>query len=61
MSSEEAIMKENSSGTRLRYFNLNIKILQKFQNIHLRIIVNAPWHVINDTLRHDLNAPNVRD
>jgi len=30
-------------------------------NMVLRIIVNAPWYVTNDTLHHDLNVPYVRD
>jgi len=35
--------------------NSNIEILQRFQNIIHRIIVDAPWYVTNDTLHHDLN------
>jgi len=38
-----------------------MEILQRFQNEYLRIIVDAPWYVINDTLHHDLNVPYVRD
>jgi len=41
--------------------NSNIEILQRFQTKYLRIIVNASWYVINDTLHHDLNVPYVRD
>jgi len=41
--------------------NSNIKILQRFQNKYLRIIVNALWYVTNDSLYHDLNVPYVRD
>jgi len=41
--------------------NSNIEILQIFQNIILRIIVDAPWYVTNDTLHHDLNMQYVRD
>jgi len=37
------------------------EILERFQNGYLRIIVNASWYVTNDTLRHDLNVPHVRD
>jgi len=48
-------------GVQLWVSNSNIKILQRFQNKYLRIIVNAPWYVINDTLHHDLNVPYVRD
>jgi len=35
--------------------NSNIEIPQKFQNEYLRIIVNAPRYITNDTLCHDLN------
>jgi len=41
--------------------NSNIEILQRFQNKILRIIVDAPWYVTNDTLHQDLNVPYVRD
>jgi len=41
--------------------NSNIEIIQRFQNKYLRIIVDASWYVINDTLYHDLNVPYVRD
>jgi len=36
-------------------------LLQRSQNKYLRIIINARWRVINDTLRHNLNVPYVRD
>jgi len=38
----------------------NMEIIQRLPNKYLRIIVNAFWY-INDTLRHDLNVPYVRD
>jgi len=38
-----------------------MEIIQRFRNKYLRIIVNAPWYVTNDTLHHDLNVPYVRD
>jgi len=41
--------------------NSNIEILQRFQNKFLRIIVDAPCYVTNDTLHHDFNVPYVRD
>jgi len=41
--------------------NLNIEIPQRFQNKYLRIIVNALWYVINDTLHHHFNVLYVRD
>jgi len=37
----------------------NVEIIQRFQNKYLRIIVNAPWYVTNDTLHHDLNVPAI--
>jgi len=41
--------------------NSNIDIIQRFQNKYLRIIVNAPCYVTNDTLHQDLNVSYVRD
>jgi len=41
--------------------NSNIETIQRFQNKHLRIIVDASWYVTNDVLHHDLNVPYVRD
>jgi len=41
--------------------NSNVEIIQRFQNKYLGIIVDAPWYVTNDTLRHDLNVPYVGD
>jgi len=41
--------------------NSNIEILQRFQNKILRIIIDAPWYIINDTLHQNLNVPYVRD
>jgi len=38
--------------------NSNIKILQRFQNKILRIIVDAPC---TETLHYDLNVPYVKD
>jgi len=38
-----------------------MEIIQRFRNKHLRIIVNAPWYVTNDTPHHDLNVPYVRN
>jgi len=35
-----------------------VEILPRFRNKYLRIIVNAPWYVTNDILRHDLNVRN---
>jgi len=40
---------------------MQTEILQRFQNGYLRIIINAPWYIINDTLHHDLNVTYVRD
>ena len=41
--------------------NSNIEILQRFQSKILRIIVDAPWYVTNETLHHDLKVPYVKD
>jgi len=39
-----------------------MEIVQRFRNEYLRIIVNAPWYVTNDTLHdHDLNAHHASD
>jgi hypothetical protein len=38
----------------------NIKILQRFQNKVLRIIVNAPRYVPNTLLHTDLQIPTVK-
>jgi len=38
-----------------------VEILERFQKKYLKIIVNAPWHVTNDILHHDLNVSYVRD
>jgi len=38
-----------------------MEIIQRFQNEYLRIIVNAPCYVSNDTLHHDLNVSYVTD
>jgi len=57
----EAILKSIwTYGVQLWSTNSNIKIIQRFQNKYLRIIVNAPWYV-NDTLHHDLNVSYVKD
>ena len=39
----------------------NVEILQRFQSKVLRIIVDAPWYVTNDTLHRDLRIPTVRE
>ena len=38
----------------------NIEILQRFQNKILRMIVNAPWYVSNQTIQRDLNIRTVK-
>jgi len=48
-------------GIQLWVSNSNIEILERFRNRYLKIIINAPWYVTNDTLHHDLNVPYVRD
>jgi len=58
-------MKENRAKLRScsvqLWDNSNIEIIQRFRNEYLRIIVNAPCYVSNDTLHHDLSVPYVRD
>jgi uncharacterized protein with von Willebrand factor type A (vWA) domain len=39
----------------------NIEILERFQSKALRIIVDAPWHVLNNHIRRDLQMPSVKE
>jgi hypothetical protein len=39
----------------------NIEILKCFQSKTLRIIMDAPWYVLNETVRKDLQIPTVKD
>lgn len=39
----------------------NIEIIQRFQSKMLRIITDAPWFVLNETLHHDLKIPTVKE
>jgi hypothetical protein len=41
--------------------NSNIKILERFQSKVLRLIVNAPWYVLNSVIRKDLQIPTVKE
>jgi hypothetical protein len=41
--------------------NLNIEILQRYQNKVLRGIVNAPWYTPNKVLYTDLQVPKIRE
>ena len=36
-------------------------IIQRFQNKVLRMIVDAPWYVTNETIQNDLNVPTIKD
>jgi hypothetical protein len=38
----------------------NIAVIQRYQFKLLRTIINAPWHVSNQTLHSDLHIPHVR-
>ena len=38
----------------------NIEILQRFQNVVLRAMVNAPWYVPNNVIENDLQVTSVR-
>lgn len=41
--------------------NSNVEILQRFQSKVLRMILNAPWFVTNDSIHHDLQIPSVKE
>jgi hypothetical protein len=41
--------------------NSNIEILQWYRNKVLRVLVNAPWCVLNGLIHSDLNVPTVRE
>ncbi|XP_018368700.1 PREDICTED: nardilysin-like [Trachymyrmex cornetzi] len=41
--------------------NSNIEILQRFQSKVLRMIVNAPWFITNDTIQSDLQVLSVKE
>ena len=41
--------------------NSNIEILQRFQSKTLRFLLNAPWHVTNETIHRDLKISTVKD
>jgi hypothetical protein len=39
----------------------NTEILERFQSIALRMIVDAPWYVPNTLIRRDLQIPSVKE
>jgi hypothetical protein len=39
----------------------NIEILERFQSKALRIIVDAPWYVLNNHIRRDLQMTSVKE
>jgi hypothetical protein len=39
----------------------NIEILERFQSEALRIIVDAPWYVLNNHIRRDLQMTSVKE
>jgi hypothetical protein len=39
----------------------NIEILERFQSKALRMIVDAPWHVLKMVIRRDLQIPTVKE
>jgi hypothetical protein len=39
----------------------NIEILERFQSKVLRMIVDAPWYVLNSLIRRDLSCPTVNE
>jgi hypothetical protein len=40
---------------------LNIEILERFHSKALRMIVDAPWYVLNTIIRRDVQIPTVRE
>jgi hypothetical protein len=38
-----------------------VKLIQRFQSITQRVIVDAPWYVSNLTLHNDLKTPFVKN
>jgi hypothetical protein len=38
-----------------------IEILERFQSKALRMIVDAPWYVLNTVIRRDLHTPTVKE
>jgi hypothetical protein len=41
--------------------NSSIEILERFQSKVLRLIVNAPWYVLNSVIRKDLRISTVKE
>lgn len=41
--------------------NSNVEILQRFQSKVLRMVVDAPWYVTNETIHRDLQIPYVKE
>lgn len=41
--------------------NTNIKIIQRYQNKALRVIVNAPSYVPNSIIQSDLQIPSIKE
>jgi hypothetical protein len=41
--------------------NSNIEVLERFESKVLRLIVNAPWYVLNSVIRKDLRMPTVKE
>ena len=39
----------------------NIKIIQRFQNITLRVCTGAPNYISNETLHRELKIPTIRE
>jgi hypothetical protein len=39
----------------------NIEIPESFQSKALRVIVDAPWYVLNTVIRRDLQIPTVKE
>jgi len=41
--------------------NSNVKIIEKYQSKILRILVNALWFIINNTLHQNLGITTIKD
>jgi len=39
----------------------NIRHIQAFQSISLRLLTGAPWYIINSALHNDLKLPTVNE
>jgi len=59
----KSIMKYESMELQLwgTTINSNVKIIEKYQSKILRILVNALWFIINNTLHQNLGITTIKD